>query len=92
MKIDNININYVQYGSGYDIVLLHGWGQNIQMMKPIGDRLCKHFRVTALYIAPVSILVKFISLAIFFVIVPFPLPAGPSTATTNPIISSIFTY
>ena len=46
MKIDNININYVQYGSGYDIVLLHGWGQNIQMMKPIGDRLCKHFRVT----------------------------------------------
>jgi pimeloyl-ACP methyl ester carboxylesterase len=38
-KYKNININYERYGSkkGAPIVLLHGWGQNIQMMKPIGD-------------------------------------------------------
>ena len=39
--IRNINVNYIQYGSGSDVVLLHGWGQNIEMMKPIGDRLQK---------------------------------------------------
>lgn len=48
MKINDVNINYVQYGSGKDIVLLHGWGQNIEMMKPIGDRLCKNFKITIL--------------------------------------------
>lgn len=41
INIRNININYIQYGSGSDVVLLHGWGQNIAMMKPIGDRLQK---------------------------------------------------
>lgn len=46
MKIKDVNINYVQYGSGKDIILLHGWGQNIEMMKPIGDRLCKNFKIT----------------------------------------------
>ncbi len=48
INIKNININYIQYGSGDDIVLLHGWGQNIEMMKPIGDRLEKNFRITIL--------------------------------------------
>ena len=40
-NIRNIDVNYIQYGSekGKDIVLLHGWGQNIEMMKPLGDRL-----------------------------------------------------
>ena len=37
ISIRNKNINYIQYGSGEDIVLLHGWGQNIEMMKPLGD-------------------------------------------------------
>lgn len=46
--IRNINLNYIQYGSGSDVVLLHGWGQNIEMMKPIGDRLQKHHRITIL--------------------------------------------
>ena len=36
-SIRNKNLNYIQYGSGEDIVLLHGWGQNIEMMKPLGD-------------------------------------------------------
>lgn len=48
INIRNININYIQYGSGSDIVLLHGWGQNIAMMKPIGDRLQKNHRITIL--------------------------------------------
>ena len=40
-NIGNIDVNYIQYGSetGKDIVLLHGWGQNIEMMMPIGDKL-----------------------------------------------------
>ena len=38
--LKNINVNYEFYGEGNDtIVLLHGWGQNIQMMKPIGDKM-----------------------------------------------------
>ena len=37
--IDNNKINYIDYGEGKEIVLLHGWGQNIEMMKFLGDRL-----------------------------------------------------
>ncbi|MBE6152238.1 MAG: alpha/beta hydrolase [Firmicutes bacterium] len=45
-KIKNIDINYIDYGEGNDaIVLLHGWGQNIEMMKPVGDRLSKQHRI-----------------------------------------------
>ena len=34
----DIKINYIRYGSGKDtIVLLHGWGQNIEMMKMVSD-------------------------------------------------------
>ena len=46
-KIKDIDINYVQYGTGKDVVLLHGWGQNIQMMDPLG-KLLKNFRITIL--------------------------------------------
>lgn len=40
-NIRNIESNYIQYGSekGKDIVLLHGWGQNIEMMMPLGNKL-----------------------------------------------------
>ena len=48
INIRNININYIQYGSGSDIVLLHGWGQNIEMMKPLGDNFQKKHRITIL--------------------------------------------
>lgn len=38
--IKNVDINYIDYNEGENtIVLLHGWGQNIEMMRPIGDRL-----------------------------------------------------
>lgn len=45
-KIKNININYSQYGEGSDVVLLHGWGQNIEMMAPLGNLLKDNHRVT----------------------------------------------
>ena len=38
--IKDVDINYTDSGSNEKaVVLLHGWGQNIAMMKPIGDRL-----------------------------------------------------
>ena len=40
--IKDVDINYIEYGEGDDIVLLHGWGQNIAMMKPVGDKLKGH--------------------------------------------------
>jgi pimeloyl-ACP methyl ester carboxylesterase len=50
MNIKDTYINYIQYGneSGKDIVLLHGWMQNIEMMDPIGRRLQDDFRITIL--------------------------------------------
>lgn len=44
--IKNVKINYKQYGEGEDIVLLHGWGQNIQMMEPLGNNLKNKYRIT----------------------------------------------
>lgn len=46
-KIKNVNINYIRYGNidGDTVVLLHGWGQNIEMMKPIGDNLQNDFDI-----------------------------------------------
>ena len=46
--------------------------------------------VTHLYVAPVSILISPKSFAINFVIVPFPVPAGPSIATIKLIITLSF--
>ena len=47
VNINNININYINYGkdSKDTVVLLHGWGQNIEMMKPVGDNLCKDYNI-----------------------------------------------
>lgn len=46
-KVKNINLNYTRYGNndGKTIVLLHGWGQNIEMMKPVGDHLKNAFDI-----------------------------------------------
>ncbi len=50
IKVQNLNINYIQYGNpkGKDILLLHGWGQNIEMMKILGDNFSDRFRITIL--------------------------------------------
>lgn len=46
-NINNVNVNYINYGNEKNdtVVLLHGWGQNIEMMKPIGDNLSKEYNI-----------------------------------------------
>ena len=46
INIKDTSINYIQYGEGKDVVLLHGWGQNIEMMMPLGNPISKKRRVT----------------------------------------------
>lgn len=44
--IKDVKVNFIDYGEGKNtIVLLHGWGQNIEMMKPVGDRFKKNNRI-----------------------------------------------
>jgi len=47
MIINDVNVNYIDYGNkeGKPIVLLHGWGQNIEMMKGIGDNFFNTNRI-----------------------------------------------
>lgn len=47
-KINDVDINYVRFGveSGKNLVLLHGWGQNIEMMLPIGNALQAEYNIT----------------------------------------------
>lgn len=47
ININDISINYIDYGNkeGKSIVLLHGWGQNIEMMKPLGDLFSNEYRI-----------------------------------------------
>ncbi len=45
--IKDLKLNYIQYGEGEDIVLLHGWGQEIQMMQPLGNEFTD-YRITIL--------------------------------------------
>ncbi len=46
--VKNVELSYIQYGKGQDIVLLHGWGQNIAMMEPLGKPLSQKYRITIL--------------------------------------------
>ena len=48
INVKNLDVNYIQYGEGKDILLLHGWGQNIEMMKPVGDNFSDKYRITIL--------------------------------------------
>ena len=47
---DELNINYIRYGNkkGKSIVFLHGWGQNIQMMKSLADPFSDEFDIVIL--------------------------------------------
>jgi len=47
LKANNIDVNYERYGNKgkKTIVLLHGWGQNIEMMKPVGNAFAKSYDV-----------------------------------------------
>ncbi len=46
-RINDVNIHYEfnVIGSDITIVLLHGWGQNIEMMKPLGERFKEYFNI-----------------------------------------------
>lgn len=48
IKVRGIEINYEKYGKGKDIVLLHGWGQNIAMMMPLAQRIAGKYTITIL--------------------------------------------
>lgn len=48
IRIDNLNINYVDIGEGKTIVLFHGWGANKEAFTPIIQRLSGFMRVVAL--------------------------------------------
>lgn len=45
LSVKGINMNYIVSGKGSDLILLHGWGQNTEMMKPLSDHLQQYFRV-----------------------------------------------
>jgi len=46
INIDGMNLYYEHYGKkGRPVILLHGWGQNTEMMAFIADFLKQHFRV-----------------------------------------------
>ena len=45
-KIDDLNIYFEKSGeSNKDVLLLHGWGQNTEMMAFIADYLKEHFTI-----------------------------------------------
>lgn len=48
IQVNNCKVNYECAGEGSAIILLHGWGQNIEMMKPIADHLKSNFKVYSL--------------------------------------------
>lgn len=48
IEIDNINVNYIDIGSGDNLILLHGWGSNIKLFNLMINALKDSFRVIAL--------------------------------------------
>jgi pimeloyl-ACP methyl ester carboxylesterase len=44
----DVNVEYTQEGKGSDVVFLHGWGQNLEMMEPLYAHMADRFRVTNL--------------------------------------------
>ncbi len=46
-QIKEVKVHYIDYGlkEGKTILFLHGWGQNIEMMKPVADAFQKDYRL-----------------------------------------------
>lgn len=46
-RIKDVDVNYIMYGKkdADTICYLHGWGQNIQMMQPVGDPFDEEFNI-----------------------------------------------
>lgn len=46
IKINGLKIHYQEYkGHKKDVILLHGWGQNLELMAPVAEFLKDHFNV-----------------------------------------------
>lgn len=45
IELKGVQCNYQVQGAGDAVLLLHGWGQNLQMMQAIEDHLAKGFQV-----------------------------------------------
>lgn len=48
LEIDGLRIRYKQAGQGAPILLLHGWGGQIESMDPIANALAQHFAITSI--------------------------------------------
>jgi len=48
VTIENMKINYICVGEGENVLVLHGWGANIDTVMPIVNLLKDHFKVYAL--------------------------------------------
>lgn len=48
MIINEIKLNYIVEGEGKDVLVLHGWGANIDTIMPIVNALKDKFKVHAL--------------------------------------------
>lgn len=46
-KVNNIDMHYERYGNekGKSLIFLHGWGQNIEMMKPVANPFQNDFDI-----------------------------------------------
>ncbi|ADU31581.1 alpha/beta fold hydrolase [Evansella cellulosilytica] len=48
ITINNMKLNYKVDGEGSPVILLHGWGANIQAFSPVHQHLAKHHKVYTL--------------------------------------------
>ena len=48
INIDGVNINYEVMGEGKPILLLHGWGQNKEMMVNLANKLKNKYKCVVL--------------------------------------------
>lgn len=45
--VDSLKINYMDKGSGELVVLLHGWGSNIELFENMSELLARKYHVIA---------------------------------------------
>jgi pimeloyl-ACP methyl ester carboxylesterase len=46
IKVKDLKIEYSQLGKGDNLLLLHGWGGNIESLRGLQEILAKHYKVT----------------------------------------------
>lgn len=46
-NVDSLKINYMDKGSGELVVLLHGWGSNIELFENMSELLARKYHVVA---------------------------------------------